>query len=150
MEECKGDDTTFLRETRTDRDVRAENRSAQKKKSRSAQENNTGLEVDLRNPQTFSTSCPLFLGAHVSAEYLQKIKNIIDNEDSASFIDPKGYGARPREAYSRAFETPLGSRMAGAAEAMCQQNGPNSEVGRAFIERLPYSVVRNVRAGCLG
>ena len=96
-----------------------------------------------------TTTCPLFLGAHVSQSYLDKIKALVDASDKAYFCDPHGYGARPLEHTQRAFETPLGSKLAGAAEHMAQEGGINAEIGEAFIQRLPASVVKNVRAGAL-
>ena len=96
-----------------------------------------------------TTTCPLFLGAHVSDQYLSKIKELVEASDKAYFRDPTGYGARPLESTERAFETPLGSKFAGAAEHLAQSNTLNSDVGQAFIDRLPYSIKANVRAGAL-
>ena len=106
---------------------------------------NTRPHIDLRDA---STTCPLFLGAHCSPSYLQKVKELVEASDRAYFCDPKGYGARPREATEREFECPMGSKLAGAAETMCA-GGINADVGKAFIERLPLSVMKNVRAGAL-
>ena len=96
-----------------------------------------------------TTACPLFFGAHVSASYLEKVKAIVEQSDKAYFKDPHGYGARPLEKYTRSFETPLGSKLAGAAEHMVQSGAIHADVGQAFIDRMPRSVVQNVRAGAL-
>lgn len=96
-----------------------------------------------------TTTCPLFLGAHVSDQYLSKIKDLVEASDKAYFRDPTGYGARPLESTVRAFETPMGAKLAGAAEHLAQSGTLNSDVGQAFIDRLPYSVKANVRAGIL-
>jgi len=96
-----------------------------------------------------TTTCPLFLGAHVSPEYLEKIKKLVNASDMAYFRDPTGYGSRPMEATMRAFETPCGSKLAGAAEHLALSGTLNSDVGQAFLDRLPHSIVKNVRAGNL-
>ena len=75
--------------------------------------------------------------------------SLVEASDKAYFTDPIGYGARPKERTERAFETPIGAKLAGAAEHLAQSGTLNSDVGEAFIARMPLSVVRNVRAGAL-
>lgn len=89
---------------------------------------------------------PLFLGAVISAEEMEAVRALLDGQSISK--QPSFYGTNPKVAVKKEFGTVISPNLLGAAEVFAETNHPiYADMAAACAQRLPESVIRNMRAG---
>lgn len=95
-----------------------------------------------------STANPCFLGGVVSAKELEAVQVLL--QGSAISKNPSFYGVTPGCEVKKQFPAMIDKSMVGAAEVFCETNHPiYADVAAACAQRLPHSVVLNLKAGAM-